>query len=126
VLFFSLAYQQFLSDFLETQAFAVFLEKHHQSGPNIFDDATFSYVSTHPNTNASLSPPQPTSPPQSSPRAGATDKSHDAHLWESLAFLSAYRAKIRETVEVAPPDTTGLPLDVNYTYSPPTLRAICL
>eukprot|EP00026_Physarum_polycephalum_P000799 Phypoly_transcript_00800.p1 GENE.Phypoly_transcript_00800~~Phypoly_transcript_00800.p1 ORF type:complete len:1292 (+),score=205.60 Phypoly_transcript_00800:90-3965(+) len=105
---------QFLSDFLETQAFAVFLEKHHQSGPNNFDDATFSYVSTHPSTTA---PTLPSSPPPVSPRTDEKDKSRYSHLWDSLAFLSAQRAKIRDTVEVIPPDSTGLPPDVNYTYN---------
>jgi hypothetical protein len=120
---------QFLSDFLETQAFAVFLEKHHQSGPNIFDSATFSYVSTYPSSSllsspSSSHPSSPSPPPHSSsppppylPRTNSTERLQSAHLWESLAFLSGYRAKIRDTVEVAPPDTSDLPPDATYTYN---------
>lgn len=71
--------QKFLSDFLETQAFAVFLEKHYQLPNNIFDEAAAAYAE---NTTESM--------------------------WDLFASLSSNRGKIRETVEVKPPDLSGL------------------
>lgn len=106
---------------METQAFAVFLEKHHQAGPNIFDEAAYSYVSTFPSL-----PPPPPPPPASTPTTSSTiplfsasssnTAAEIAHLWDSLSFLSAHRGKVRETAEVSAPDVSGLPPDAQFTY----------
>lgn len=99
----------------------MFLEKHHQAGPNIFDEATVSYLSAYAQAHPGPRPPPPPPPP---PVGNITSMVYpssqiqpNAELWDSLSFLSGPRGKVRETAEVPHPDVSGLPPDAVFTYN---------